>query len=170
MCGDVQAFTAVQSLDRTYPTAKWLVTYSEDALQWLDSVNAHYARMPCPPHGRLECRFYGCNMGLCPPSTCSGRQSSPTLPRSIRCIPVKDNTTRAGTHGSLSADELPALLRYYRTYYEGLFQYLRGRRYALVDVRAGRYDNLSFINDRLKGPFPAKNTRANPGQWVGCAK
>merc|ERR1712113_1171511 len=140
-------------LDQKHPNATWLITYSANASQWVDSVQAHVKRHH-PPEKSLPCNFYGCAMGLA-----DGVQKSF----------VYNATATATNKGNFIPEgALLELLAAYRLYYDRLFTYFQGRPYVLVDVREGKYVNLSHIHPAFRGPFKAKNTRDHPGQWPRC--
>lgn len=91
------------------------------------------------------------------------------LAHGVRKSFVFNATARATKEGNLIPEEADLeLLAAYRLYYKRLFAYFKGRPYALVDVREGKYVNLSHIHPALRGPFEAKNTRDHPGQWPKC--
>ena len=99
------------------------------------------------------------------------------LPEGVRtrfsCSALIKAATRGLTqpNGSASPPGFDAgadLVTAYKLYYRRLFRFMEGRPYGLVDVRAGRYENLTVVHERLKGPFAPKNTKEHPGQWPRC--
>lgn len=140
-----------------HPNAKWLITYSDNASQWVDSVQAHVQAQAPTKHERvLGCHMYGCEKGLAD---------------GVRKTFVFNATALAAGRGAwIPKGAERELLAAYRLYYERLFKYLESRSYAMVDVRADRYVNLSSIHPALRGPFRPRNTRKSRGQWPRCLK
>ena len=146
-----------EDLDRKYPVARWIITYSENASAWMDSVRGHlqdefraqqthsHSRRVPPRHSHLPCHFFGCAIGL---------------PRSD---PQTAFTMNAST-GWIGQHQEDGLIAAYQQYYGSLFTYFRARPYALVDVRAGRYSHLDHIDTRLTAPFNMINSRSARGR------
>ena len=144
---------AYECLGRAYPNASWLVTHTASTSAWVASVQSHLARSPYERRigntTYLSCRLFGCRAAL-PPTTSQDPRTS------IRVDPL--------TH-RVMLDDVPKLGALYESYYARLFSYLsrRGTAYALVDVRANRYDRVrTLIHPNITIPFPAKNTASNP--------
>lgn len=143
-----------ECLGRFYPNATWLITYSYDVSAWFRSLQGHLARTPyervIQNETYLSCRVFGCRAAL-------PEGSSRTDPRtSIRVDPR--------THQVVAESE-EALKELYSRYYERLFTFLRqnSRSYALVDVRAHRYDAVrELVHPNITIPFRALNTKDNP--------
>ena len=92
--------------------------------------------------------MFGCDKGL------ANRKTNP------------DTLIPLSLDGTISAVYFPTLKAAYATYYRRLFAYLRRTmvKYALVDVRAGKYVGLELLNlTNLTVPFEEKNTRSAPG-------
>ena len=133
-----------ECLDRAYPTASWVITYTANVSSWVASLQSHLAREPYTQRianrSYLACRVFGCSKGV-PTSYASD-------PRKL--IRVNPHTNRV-----VREDE-GALADAYSRYYSRLFAYLgsRNRSYALVDVRAGRYDRVhELIHEGIRVPF-----------------
>ena len=144
-------------LDKKHPNARWILTYSQNATAWLESVKEHmlwrrayWVREKRPTF--LPCIFFGCYMGL--PQHYSGSADV--------AFPI-DNST-----GWLRADKELELFAAYERYYGRLFTHFRSVKYALVDVRQGSYHNLFHVHPNLTAPFPMSNTRSDRGSWPKC--
>ena len=137
-----------------------LETHSADVDAWAQSVSMHWGRefnksrlLKTTPARFINCRMFGCAKGL------ANRKTNP------------DTLVPLSLDGTISADYFPTLKAAYATYYRRLFAYLRQNmvKYALVDVRAGKYVGLELLNlTNLTVPFEEKNTRSAPG-GVACA-
>ena len=139
-----------------HPNAKWIVTYTSNVTQWMDSVRVHN-RIQRRKH--IPCNFYGCDKGrLGGPTTTSAQEET------------KQQIRKQKQSEKVPIDDDLMLKELYDRYYVGLFAFLESKQvpYAYVDVRANTYRNLEWIHPNLQSPFEPKNTRNNRGQWPGC--
>lgn len=163
------------ALDGQHPRAAWILTVSANTTAWLDSVRSHVQRVantreshgaqhrrPPKRDGYLDCRFFGCALGL----PRRGPRAMGGDGRAMDHIRI-DQATR--TVDSRDIEKLRAAMVRYQT---GLLAYFRAREdTAIVDVRAGTYVGLDrVLSGRLVplAPFVAFNTRASPGPFPKC--
>jgi hypothetical protein len=142
---------AFAELHSKHPSARWIITYSDNASAWLVSVREHIKhdfherRIPYADKRHLQCRMYGCAMGL------EEGVHAPLFPL--------DATT-----GWIRPSHEPNLLAAYHRYYSRLFAFFTSRQFAIVDVRSNRYDHLARIHPNLTAPFPPVNNRQHRGR------
>lgn len=146
-----------KELDRKYPTARWLITYSANVTEWMNSWTQHQAR-------KMKSR------GLQSRSSCNGLKwcNTTNTCASLKIAVGHDNLFKDCRHSwpcVMTPGERALLACEYTAYYDQLFQYFEGRQYALIDVRQNRYVNLPYIHAHLEAPFSAKNTKDSPGDW-----
>lgn len=136
-------------LDKRHPSAKWIITYSENSTAWLESVRLHLRALWGPSEIDVWGQYFGCYFGL---------------PLSFNGDP--NRVFRASPLGFFLSNDTSTLLEAYHLYYARLFTYMRGRDYALVDVRATQYHRVHMIDPRIATPFDVKNKMVNPNHYV----
>jgi hypothetical protein len=155
--------TLYKHLDKKYPNATWFFTYSQNASQWFDSFQYHFAYHPTPLGSSLA-RMQKCN-----------RKFQWNLTQwQWNDFPSQNKLSSEGIGAQATYDffgrHKEFFLNYYGSYYHDLFQLFEGRDVPIVDVRAGDgYNQLASVTLNGTQPtnpsvdFPNTNKKYNPG-------